>query len=342
MNNKIYVICPYGLITGGPDALHQMVYYLTMNGYDASIVYSDINSHKYKIPNQYKIYIKDYLLLNEINDEKGNTIVVPETENNLLNKYVNVKKYIWWLSVDNDLNYSGVRNKIKKILKKIRIKNLKKLYKIHTLKNVLQHSKYDFSKDNNIIHLCASYYAFDYVINNCKNKDNVYLCIEPISKIFIDKSELVTKNKENIILYNPSKNYDFTKKIINNAREYKFIPLKSFSQEELIDLYQKAKVYIDFGNFPGAERIPKEAVINGCCIITGKYGASKFYKDVPIPDDCKIDAKEENIEKIIKKIKDIFENYDQRIDDYSAYRDTVWKLENNFIEQLKGVFKNEK
>ena len=106
-------------------------------------------------------------------------------------------------------------------------------------------------------------------------------------------------------------------------------------------MYQKAKVYMDFGTFPGAERIPKEAVINGCCIITGKYGASAFYKDVPINDEYKIDAKEENIDKIILSIKDLFDNYDEKIKDYEEYRNTVLNLENNFIKQIKGVFKDE-
>lgn len=338
---KIYVICPYGLVTGGPDALHQMVYYLNNNGFCAEIVYSDIKSHKYEIPSAYKIYVNDYKILSEIEDCKENIIVVPETENHILNYYSNMKKYIWWLSVNNDLDYSGAKNKIKKILEKIRFKNLKKLYKINTLKNVLKHKKYDFSVEDNIEHLCASYYAYDYVSKNIKDKDKVHICIEPISKIFLEKSKFVTDNKENIILYNPKKNYEFSRKIIKKASNYKFVELKGLTQEELIKLYQKAKVYMDFGTFPGAERIPKEAVINGCCIITGKNGASAFYKDVPINDEYKIDAKEENIDKIILSIKDLFDNYDEKIKHYEEYRNTVLNLESNFIKQIKGVFKDE-
>ena len=330
---SIYVICPYGLVTGGPDALHQMVYYLNNNGFNAYIVYSDIRSYKYSIPEPYKIYVKDYLLLNEIEDDKNK-------ENHLINRFNNIKKYIWWLSVDNDINFSGLKNKLKKILQKIRIENLKKLYKINTLKNFLKHSKFNFSKENEVQHLCASYYAFDYVAKNIKNKEKVHLCIEPISKIFIEKSKYTTLNKENIILYNPKKNYDFTKKIIQRASTFKFVPLKGFTQNELIEIYQKAKVYIDFGNFPGAERIPKEAVINGCCIITGKYGASAFYKDVPILDKYKIDAKEENIDKIIDKIKDLLENYELKVTEYEGYRNTILNLENNFIRQISEIFKD--
>lgn len=336
--NKIYVVSPYGLVTGGPDALHQMVYYLNCIGFDASIVYSDIKSHKYEIPDPYKKYTKDYLLLNEIEDEKNNAIVVPETANHLINNYKCLKKYIWWLSVDNNIELSKTTSKIKKILKKIRISNLKKIYKINTLKVYLGHKKYDFS-DEKVIHLCASYYAYDYVKKNNKNKKNINLCIEPISKIFLEKSKFNQKRKENIVLYNPQKNYEFTKKIIKKTHDLKFIPLRGYSQDELLKMYNKAKLYIDFGMFPGAERIPKEAVINGACILTGKYGASSFYNDVPIMDEYKIDAKEENINIIIKKINDILINYERRINDFEEYRNTVWNLEDNFIKQLKKIFK---
>lgn len=340
--NKIYVICPYGLITGGPDALHQMVYYLNNNGFNSQIVYSDIKTHKYTIPNPYKVYIKEYLLLNEIEDNLNNVIIVPETEHNLLNNFQNLNKYIWWLSVDNDLNSSGFSNKLKKIFKKLKWKNLKKIYKINTLKNVLQHKKYDFNIEDNVIHICASYYAFDYVSKNINDKNKVKLCIEPISKVFLEKSEYITKNKSDIILYNPKKNIEFTEKIIKKAKKLNFIPLKGLTQEQLIDIYKKSKVYIDFGSFPGAERIPKEAVINGCCIITGKYGASNFYKDVPILDKYKIEAKEENIDLIIRYIEDLIKEYDQRVFEYSEYRNTVWDLEQNFICQINEIFKNYK
>ncbi len=342
MKNKIYVICPYGLVTGGPDALHQMVYYLNRNGYNAYIVYCDIKSYKYSIPESYKCYVSKYLILNDIDDEQGNAIIIPETETHLLKDYSNLKKYIWWLSVDNDINSSGFVNKCKKVIKKIRFKNFKKLYKVLTLKNFLQHKKYDFKNDKDIIHLCASYYAYDYVLNNCNYKDNVKLCIEPISKYFLDNVNFNTKNRKDLILFNPKKNYKFTKKIMKYEKKYTFLPLKGFSQEQLINLYSSSKLYIDFGNFPGAERIPKEAVINGCCILTGKFGASAFFNDVPINDEYKFDGTVENIPKIIKTIDQIMECYDKKILDFENYRKTVLELEKNFIVQINNIFESYK
>lgn len=51
----------------------------------------------------------------------------------------------------------------------------------------------------------------------------------------------------------------------------------------------KSKVYIDFGNHPGKDRIPREAAISGCIVITGKRGAAAFAEDVCIPETYKFD-----------------------------------------------------
>lgn len=333
--NNIYVICPYGLVTGGPDALHQLVYYCKKNGINASVVYSDISKRNKEIPAQYKCYTENYLTLNDIIDSSTNAIIVPETLTNILPKYKNLNKYIWWLSVQNDTNVS-TKKKIQTIIKKIfNIKNIKKIYKFKTLINYLGHKTYKFD-DDSVKHLCASYYAYDYVSSRCQK--NVNLLIEPISKYFLDNS-YDSNYKEDICLFNPKKNYKFSKKIMKKGKNINFVPLRGLSQQQLIDLYAKAKVYIDFGNFPGAERIPKEAVKCGCCIITSKYGAAAYYNDVVIPEEYKIEAKDDNIDIIVKKIKYCMDNYDKIKNQFDLYRNTVNHLEQNFINQIIDLLK---
>lgn len=338
MNKKIFIVCPYGLVTGGPDALHQLVYYLNKSGFNAFLVYSDIIKKTKKIPEAYQCYIDNYLVLNEIEDDENNVIVVPETLTNMLYNFHHINKKVWWLSVDNDTNSAGKINKIKKIIKKLsNKKTYTQLYKVRTLKNFLSHKKFDFS-DKTIHHLCASYYAFDYVSKRV-TVEMVSLCIEPISKFFLDN--IVKNKKENFIIYNPKKNLQYTKKIMKNKnmKSYRFVPLCGYNQSELEQIYSRAKIYIDFGGFPGAERIPKEAVLNNCIIITGRNGASNFYKDVPILEEYKFASLEENIEKICDRIRVSMENYDNEISNFLIYKNMVLDLEKNFIEQIKKIFK---
>ncbi len=335
-----YVLCPYGLVTGGPDALHQLVYYLNKINKNAKLVYLNALRNDYEIPKQYQRYIDSYILFNQLEDSEDNVIIIPEFLSHLAKKYKKSKVYIWWLSVDYNLDKTSLPYKLLLIVtyllrafkyRKIGFRRFNMMFK-----NVFYKKKYDFKHEmKNVSHLCASYYAYDFVKKNGSN--NAKLCIEPISLRFLENNS-IDSNKQDIVLYNPKKCGEFVKKLIeksNNSIVY--VPLEGYSQDELIDLYKKSKVYIDFGPFPGAERMPKEAVLNGCVIITGKFGASNFYGDVPIKDEYKFDANDENIVSIIGKIKYSLLNYQVIKNDFDEYRNRVLSLENNFIEALKEV-----
>lgn len=335
-----YVLCPYGLVTGGPDALHQLVYYLNKVNKNAKLVYLNATSYEHKIPEQYSRYIDGYILYKDLVDSKDNVIIIPEFLSHLAKKYKEAKVYIWWLSVDYNLDKTSFLYKCLLIstypIRALKYRNIGLKRFNMMFKNVLFKSKYNFKKEQiNVSHLCASYYAYDYVTKNGCRKAS--LCIEPISIKFLEDS-VVTSAKEDIVIYNPKKCGEYVNKIIEKSNnQFHFLPLIGYSQKELIDIYKMAKVYIDFGPFPGAERMPKEAVLNGCAIITGKFGASNYHGDVPIKDEYKIEANDKNISLIIEKIKYCLTNYDNIVKDFDEYRDTVLSLENNFIKKLEEV-----
>jgi hypothetical protein len=111
-------------------------------------------------------------------------------------------------------------------------------------------------------------------------------------------------------------------------------------RNEIIDLLKKAKVYIDFGNHPGKDRIPREAAVLGCCVIVGKRGSAKYYEDVPIPEEYKFDVRKCNIDSIISKIFYCFNNYEYLINDFEYYRKCIHSEPNNFLNDLKKIFNN--
>ena len=342
--SRIYVFCPSYLVSGGPDALHQIVYYLRKINLDAHIVYVDLRKKKYQVPKCYQEYVgeNDYGLISEVIDDGDSIIICPETLTFLLDGFQLAQKYVWWLSVNNDTERSSFFEKLKILFRKLSprqiVKQLKKNNKWLNFKYFLNHKKFDFNTaDEKIIHLCASYYAYDYVKKN--NAAKQYLCIEPISKFFLENlpSEM-NRDRKDIVIYNPAKNYKFTKRIIRHCKGIQFLALSGYSQNELLNLYRNSKLYIDFGSFPGAERIPKEAVINGCCVMTGRNGASDYYNDVPLCDELKMDSKLENLEAIKEKINSILTDYDRYYGLCEEYRTTVKSLEDSFIQQLSQIF----
>lgn len=344
---NIYVFCPANTITGGPDALHQITFYLNKIGCNAKIVYYTLSQKKQIcIPEPYKCYITDYILEEEVEDCPENAVIVPENAAYKSNQFKYSKVFIWWLSVDNNINRSSTIWKIFYFMSlPIRAVINYDYYKNHFKEALLKTFKkrvYSFRHErDNVEHLCASHYAFNYVMSKTERK--VWLCIEPISKFFLDeyasKINCIEKTiRMDCILYNPQKSLLFVEKIKKIAPDLHFIPLKGLSQTQLIEAYMHSKLYVDFGPFPGAERIPKEAVLFGCSVITGLNGASSVYEDVPIPNKYKFETNSKQIPIIVQSIKNLLQNYNARISDFNSYVEMVCNLEKKFLEALKVVF----
>lgn len=348
-SKRIYVFCPNDFVTGGPDALHQIVYYLNEIGLDATIVYyAFTKKHVYAIPEAYKTYVSEFITEDDFIDCPENVVILPELAVDKLKHLKKSKVFIWWLSVDNNINRSSFFWKVfffatlpARVLKNWQY------YKRRfgeAITKTLQMKKYDFNAEpQNVEHLCASHYAYDFVSKRSKHKTS--LCIEPISKTFLEKfdeqkGKLDSVPRSDVILYNPRKSGTFVQKLAEIALDLNFVPLKGLSQEELIEKYKTSKLYVDFGPFPGAERIPKEAVLFGCCVITGRNGASNFHGDVPIPDEYKFVDYAHQADLIVAKIRDVLKNYEAKKPDFDEYRKMVIALVGNFKNSLKGCLQN--
>ncbi len=339
---KIFIVAPAGYSSGGPDSLHTLAYYMkTKFNIPTYMVYLPFDK-KNPIHPKYKFYNIPYT--NFIEDKRKNILILPEICDLLfISKYFNkIRKIIWWLSVDNFyksimwlyLTNGYVKSTINYYVKYLGIKetsinNIKKLISPYLkLENIDEIS-------SALIHLVNSYYAKNFLINSgFKNIAELFSCIN--NKYFKIKYQL--NEKENIVLYNPKKGYEFTKKIMDFAKEIRFIPLQNMSTDDVINYLLKAKVYIDFGHHPGRERLPREAAILGCCVITSKNGSANFYEDVPIPDKYKFEDKIENIPVIIERIKDCFVNYNERYKDFESYRERIKNEPKKFEKYINNIF----
>ena len=339
----IYVVSPANVVTGGPDALHQLVYYLNAEGIRADLAYyTEKAGLKIDIPAPYQGYISDFVTFSQIPDEPDIAVVLPDIYPHLAKKFSKAAVYMWWLGVTNDLMYSAF-NKLKFLLKlpvKILInhKNIRSDLRYY-VRSFMVMQKYDFRRERlNVQHLCASYHAYDYI--SARSARPVTRMIEPISKKFLNRREAWDGQSErkDIVLYNPVKCGAFVQSLAKAYPQVTFVPLKGYTQDELIELYQTAKLYIDFGEFHGAERMPKEAVLFGCAVITGRHGASGCYGDVPIPDGYKLDETSVPPDEIIRKIEYCLAHYDEITDDFNVYRETVLQLEASFVEKIREIF----
>jgi hypothetical protein len=324
--SKIYIYCPADHATGGPEALHQLGHHLRLLGYDA-------NMHYFKMHRTDAIVHEDYVkyqvpIANVIENKPEHILILPEAALQPIfrRKFKLMQKAIWWLSVTN--YYIFKQDYINSI-------NRKLFLKIRNAFGFLPIPTFEKLKQENILNIAHSYYSLVHLQENG---------IEPVGQIsdymndaFFELAEHEDK-KEDIVIYNPRKNDEYLQEIISMTPDLKWMPLVNMSPQQVAGWMNRAKLYVDFGYHPGKERMPREACIMRCCLIIGKTGSAAYQQDMPIPEKYRFEKSADNIPGIIKQIKNCLTNYDEIINDFEPYRQTLYQEKEKFINDIKNVF----
>jgi len=331
----IFILAPANSASGGQEALHQLGYYLLKNGCQCKMAYYQFDKkNQSPVVDKYEKYSVPHCLFENIVDDSEHLIICPEIATALLQQFSNIQKSIWWLSVH--FYRVGFRNSsIIKMIPNFLRGRFKKIRRIRSERK----NMYTFT-DDSVINFTASEYAYSYVKSRGGNPQRL---IEPLGIDFLNNfdqaipTQLSSEGRDLVVLYNPIKRSRLMQRLQKQYPQIPFIPLIGYTPEELITVMKKSVLYVDFGKFPGPERLPKEAVICGCCIITGTRGASAFYEDVRIPDEYKV--KNQSTKQVASLISDVLISYDTHIEKFEAYRDMVRDLEENFEKQIQTIFK---
>ena len=325
---KIFIISPYKK-TGGPRSLHQLGNKLVSQGLDVYMYYGYRGNHTKT--NQILYPDSHVKIADSIEDRKENVIITPESDTGWLLRLKKIKKVIWWLSLDYYLgnnNWYFAKHMTKSLGEPpvyVLLKYFKQVYLNVTEK---RKNSYLITKEfPKLYHLYNSEYVHQFLIKNSVSPQKMqYLC-GPIDIKKTDKSNVIGK-KKNIIAYNPTKmNRSFFKKINkyieSNYSGYRLVPIKDMNHKQVIDVLQKAKVYMDIGYFPGPERMPREAVMQYCNIVTSNLGSAKNSIDVPIPQQFKFELVDENVPSICNQMINMCDDFSTYIDLFDKYRDLV-------------------
>lgn len=344
---KVYVACPYGTVTGGTESLHQLVFELNNINIDTYIYYYNAKGDL-KVPEKFKKYTDK--IAYKIQDESSNIIVIPEVATQLLYKYKNIKKCIWWLSLDFYFkSIPSERAKNNKITYRIKSKNLRKLiYPFFEVFFRIKEKKFkmlNFEKDKQIhsyVHLYNCEYVKQFLISKGIKESNTHYLCGPISSDYI-LDITMSESKYNIVAYNPAKESKFYKEFIEYVYKKRddilFFPIQNMNQSQVKALLRKSKVYMDFGFFPGPERIPREAVLSYCNILTSDRGSASNDKDVLIPQKYKYDIINGDIDKIYKGLEELIDNYEENVVLYDLYRKKVYNQMERFSKDIGNIFK---
>ncbi len=333
---RIYICCPEGSVSGGPEALHQLRYYMeqVLPGKEIYATYflSRWDFCVAEVPNRYTRYFPNGIKVvdgNKIEDCKDNLVIAPESCTGILHKFRRARKAVWWLSTTaHDSEYYGkFKNVVRFVLRKS-LKNPLEIFKINRY----------YVSIKRVFNFCASQVAYDFVTTKYKVK--AYKLIEPISKEFLEigmVDDCKKYKRENVVAYNPAKPSKIMDWLLEQNK-YEFVPIKGMTFAQIAETMRKVKLYVDFGSFPGPERIPKEAVYNGANIIVGKRGGSVNDFDVNIPNKYKIEKADDNPEEVCRAIDNGLKNYEKNFPDYDVFRKQIDCLEENFKKDIQKYF----
>ncbi|WP_096084699.1 hypothetical protein [Agaribacterium haliotis] len=315
---KYFFLCRGGAVTGGPEAMHQLAAAAKKVGLDACLVYYPVG-RAWEVPEVYREY--DINTAERADDSSESVIVACETETGVLRKFKKATCCVWWLSVD---NYYKSRSLIK-----ARVRSFIDGYR-----------SFSVNQMGAFWHLAQSEYARSHLKEI--GFKNVMMLSDYLNSKFFEPGSAVTKRKA--VAYNPAKGREYTMRLIEESRpDLEWVPIVGLSPDGVHQLLREVMVYVDFGGHPGKDRIPREACMSGCCVITGKKGSAGFSQDVPIRDEFKFDQDcPEFSQLVLKKIYECVDEFDQKIEKFKGYQDLIRGQQSLFereVAEFGRVFK---
>jgi len=184
-----------------------------------------------------------------------------------------------------------------------------------------------------VVHLAQSQYAREFL--HARGTRSLMLT-DHLSDAFVTSAEAHRcQPKKDVVLYNPRKGMEFTERLIDASRgRLEFVPITGLDAAGVADLLASAKLYVDFGGHPGRDRLPREAALSGCCVITGRRGAAGNAVDVPIPDRFRLDERDPNcVDDVVELALASMRDFDCVTAEFDEYRRTVSGQHETFVAE---------
>jgi len=314
---RILVVCPGGVVSGGPEVLHQLVDSLRRRGRDAYICYFPFD-RSHRTPSEYGHY---QVAQHAFVDDAVTTVVLPESATKIAARLHQAEVLIWWLSVDNFFMARG------RGVWSDRLRRWGSLYTFRLPLHALRRHA----------HLAQSVYAAHFL-------ERHGIASRPLGDYISDAHHQpltlqTAAVRRDVVLFNPRKGFSFTGRLMRRWPHFQFEAIEGLGAREVAQRLRSAKLYIDFGHHPGKDRLPREAALSGCCVITGLRGAAAFEEDVGIPRTYKLD--ETNplaVETFGALVQDIFAHFERHSDRFAAYRACLAEERSIFDKQVAALF----
>jgi hypothetical protein len=269
---QVVIFCPVA-VTGGPEAIHQLSQSLNAIGVDCWIVHTGrdhgarvsgdrllvLNPPNAGLTAAYAAYGPRYKM--EIPLDDRTLVIFPE---GLARNALGLPRRpvaIWWLSVDN-------------------------AFRALTMRGESETSIDEVLARPDLIHLYQSAYARDWLRG--RGLERIHDLADYTSPLFIDAPARAPSPKP-MVSFNGAKGGEAAAAFFAARPQFAPLALRGFSKPDLQAIFRERLLYVDFGHFPGKDRLPREAAVSGGVVFVHRKGAGAIYEDFPLPDFYKFD-----------------------------------------------------
>ena len=118
--------------------------------------------------------------------------------------------------------------------------------------------------------------------------------------------------------------------------------------DQVFDTLKKSWLYIDFGNQPGLDKLPREAAASGAVVLIKNAGAAKNYESCPLSYEYKFEEGDVNSGALKRVVLNLFDsrddhaNYKKAFKDQENYRQYALREKHVFNEQVEDLFGGER
>lgn len=320
---RFVILIPYGVRTGGPEALHQLCDALLRQGHDARVWYvlpTDLEmlagmaqsgglgrDSMLRLPPRPNT-VADYAryrveLAQDIVLDGDTCIVLAETYVHWLRFFQHCRTLVWWLSVDNAFEYLAVQKT-----------NLNSL------------------RSERVLHGYQSGYARDFVRALGCTRTLPLSDYTPDAEAGDDapappKTDIAI-NANHKVIYDAAGIAERLQALCGTRVHL----IRGLSRAQVYECLQRSMLFIDLGNFPGKDRLAREALLRNCCVFVLDVGAARDYG---LPEECYF--KPDEVDQVFGAAQELLRRYEFYLRLQQGAREAVLRERLVFDREVAGV-----
>jgi hypothetical protein len=133
------------------------------------------------------------------------------------------------------------------------------------------------------------------------------------------------------VVVNPAKDAGLLRPFVQSGR-FQVVELGGMDSQGVSEVLHASKVYVDFGKHPGRDRLPREAALAGCLVMSTYIGSATYWEDMPLSNWYKF----ETLDEVIGKVGELMDRESPPASQL-VYQGWVAKNRSVFVKEVESL-----